>query len=935
MIEGASRYRITRLIQRGGMAEVFEANILGEGGFSRQVAIKRLLPTFAGDPDFVKAFVGEAKLVSQLQHANLVSVFDFGTMDGLPFQVLELVNGLDLERLDAHAKEYGKALPAEAWLAIVSEAAHGLDYAHHARDGQGRPLGIVHRDVSPSNILTGWQGGVKIGDFGIAHSLADREATRIGVVKGKLAFMAPEQIQGDGVDARTDVFALGCVLHRLIAGKSPLETEEERARFVSGAKVTIDPSVPIDIVRILQKALEPDRNRRYVGAAHLAADCARAATARGNADARAIIRDWMERLRPTEERPRDLDPLGLGQLMNVEVVLAPGTGEEAVRRFASQVRKAPDHDTRAGSPQRGPTVGRTPAKTIESAHKSSSNAHDPLINTVIGEYQVLEMIGKGGFARVYRAKHLVFQSEFALKVLLENYKESPGAQRRFQREALALHAVSHPNLVTIEDSGVTPDGRPYIVMEMVHGPTLREALMQAGGPFGLHRTRRLARQIGLALGEAHKQGFVHRDLKPKNIVLMPTASGEEAKVLDFGLALLLDPRSELTRLTSAGHYLGTARWMAPEQVVNAAKVGPAADLYCLGLIIYAMSVGQPPFKGTPDEVMRKHREEIPDIPAVAGPFEPLIRELLEKDPALRPPSAMSVVERLDRLDLGGATEAMQQEPTRVETQATELGALPTRLTNDPQNLTVPLMSRPGESIPDVPPNLAVAPSQGGLKPGLVAFAVAALLVAAGGGFLLAVWMQNDAVPRVSAPAMPEPVASPEPVAHAAPGVIVQPSPTPTPVAEVTEPPGRAPEIDPARAARIELESTNKTWDQRVASALEKKGLSKAELDLTPAAKSARASWAAAREGRDAKLIEKTASALLAEIQAFEIDQKVLQAKLESVRASLAKAAEGQPTAVIDPLEKRYLNARSALTSGKSGAELVRELRELERDIKKL
>jgi serine/threonine protein kinase len=1024
-----SRYRITRLIQRGGMAEVFEASILGEGGFSRRVALKRLLAEHVGDEGFVRAFVAEAKLVSQLQHANVVGVYDFGTMDDVPFQVLEFVDGLDLVRLEAHAASLGILPPAELWLSVVSEASQGLDYAHHARDGHGRPLGIVHRDVTPSNVLVSWAGGVKLGDFGIARSLEPREGgepTRVGQVKGKLAYMAPEQLAGDAVDARSDVFAMGCVLHRLLAGASPLETEEARRRVQAGQRPTIDARVPPDVARVLAKALEPERDKRFASAAQLASECARAVAARTATDVRTTIRGWLERMRPPADRP-PVSPLGM--LMDVELVLSDDA-DDVLRRFASAVHKTAEVDTRrelearpeaglpsarivrstvppqaAPSPVRSsfapPTrAGRTPASA-----SGSSAAPDPLSGTVVGEYQILELIGKGGFARVYRAKHLVVGREFALKVLLENYKDSPGAQRRFQREALALHAVSHPNLVGIEDSGVTADGRPYIVMELAVGTTLREALIDSGGPFGLHRTRRLARQMASALAEAHRQGLVHRDLKPKNIVLTQGKHGEEAKVLDFGLALLLDPRSELTRLTSAGHYLGTARWMAPEQAVNAAEVGPPADLYCLGLILYAMSVGQPPFRGTPDEVMRKHREEVPDIPAVAGPFAPLIARLLEKDPTRRPATAQQVVEALTRLDLGPEPElAEPSEPTRVETVATEAGAgvLPTRVMVEPG--TVALVPKPRGATDDAGRGASQAsraswPEQGSsmrsresaparapLSRGAFVALAALALGAAGvvGAFVALTVTERRAVPVVTAPSSPpaEPPPPPRPLAVGAVGAEAEP-----PVADgVGGPPGaggvrggaaspqgaigavaarelpsaaeagadKSPRGEPsgsdeaakageaakaeaaardsARAARAELDAVRASVEARLTAELSERRLTRADLELVEATRVAKGAWAAARDARTA---ERAGAALLAAVQSFSVDRDALRTRLEEVRAELGRVAVGKGPAVVGPIERRYLDLRSALSSGKDLLVIARDLRALERDVRAL
>src|SRR5687768_422945 len=181
------------------MAEVFEAFVVGDRGFERRVALKRLLPGHAADDAFVRAFIDEARIVSQLHHASIVSVFDFGVLDDEPFLVSEWVDGVDLARLAELAGESGARMPVEIALRIATEVAYALAYAHEARDVEGRLMNIVHRDVSPENILVSWEGDIKLADFGIARAIRRLEETRVGVTKGKLGFMAPEQIKGQDV----------------------------------------------------------------------------------------------------------------------------------------------------------------------------------------------------------------------------------------------------------------------------------------------------------------------------------------------------------------------------------------------------------------------------------------------------------------------------------------------------------------------------------------------------------------------------------------------------------------------------------------------------------------------------------------------------------------------------------------------------------------
>lgn len=208
------RYQLLRLIGRGAVAEVFEALALGESGFRRRVAVKRLV---AADPALRTAFVDEARILGSIHHQNVVSIVAVGSLEGTLFQVLELVDGLDLGALRQQLDLRGLELPVELCLYIAAEVAKALDVVHRARAPDGAPLGIVHRDVTPRNILLSWEGAVKLADFGVCFAHKRLTHTRIGFTKGTPAFMAPEQAAGAALDGRADLYSLGCVL-RFLAG---------------------------------------------------------------------------------------------------------------------------------------------------------------------------------------------------------------------------------------------------------------------------------------------------------------------------------------------------------------------------------------------------------------------------------------------------------------------------------------------------------------------------------------------------------------------------------------------------------------------------------------------------------------------------------------------------------------------------------------------
>jgi serine/threonine protein kinase len=334
-MSAANRYRAKCLVKRGGMAEVFEGQVQGEGGFERRVAIKRLLAQHILEESFLRGFIDEARIASQLHHANIVSIIDFGFADGLPFQVLEFVDGMDLRTIIQASRARRIAIPPELALWIIAEVAHALEYAHGAHDADGQPMGIIHRDVSPENILISWAGDVKLADFGIAYAIKRLEMTRVGIVKGKPDFMAPEQRRGEDVDCRADVFALGRVLQLLASNDR-------------------------DAARIIGTAIQPLPAHRYQSAADLASACLEAIAERSSGDTRTALCTWLAGFR--EKPKKDEHPLGaLFDLhLSIEAPIEP-EGTDTVRRFASVAAVPFDDKTEDDRPEETVTVTNDPS----------------------------------------------------------------------------------------------------------------------------------------------------------------------------------------------------------------------------------------------------------------------------------------------------------------------------------------------------------------------------------------------------------------------------------------------------------------------------------------------------------------------------------------------------------------------------------------------
>lgn len=316
MTQSLGKYRLLRKIGAGGMAEIWKARAEGPAGFSKVVAIKRVLPDLAADDEFIEMFIDEAKLVATLSHPNIVQVIDFGEVPGAEagreyFIAMEYVPGQNLASVLRALWKQKLSLTPELAGYIALESARGLASAHAAKDSRGRPMQIVHRDVSPHNILVSWSGEVKVTDFGIAKVATALARTATGVFKGKLSYMSPEQARLEILDGRSDVFSLGIVFfeascgRRLFADKS---SEQIRARVLEFEPPVLGDlaNLPPAVASILRRMLAPDRNRRPEAKA-LEAELAEALGAAAITQARDRLAEVMRALFE-KEITDDIDP---------------------------------------------------------------------------------------------------------------------------------------------------------------------------------------------------------------------------------------------------------------------------------------------------------------------------------------------------------------------------------------------------------------------------------------------------------------------------------------------------------------------------------------------------------------------------------------------------------------------------------------------------
>ena len=275
------RYKILKKIDAGGMAEIFLARAQSVGGIEKIVAIKRVLPSLTTNKRFVSMFLDEARLAMVLTHANIVQVFDVGHADDTYFIVMEYVEGVNLRRVFQRLSERGQRLPAHYAVYLMMEVCKGLAHAHDQRDGDGRPLGIVHRDISPPNILISKSGEVKITDFGLAKAATQLEQTDAGIVKGKFSYLSPEAANGVTVDHRADLFAVGILLwellanRRLFVGKTDLDTIDLVRDAEIPALSLFNRDVTPQLEQIVSRALAQDVRARWHSARDLGDELAR------------------------------------------------------------------------------------------------------------------------------------------------------------------------------------------------------------------------------------------------------------------------------------------------------------------------------------------------------------------------------------------------------------------------------------------------------------------------------------------------------------------------------------------------------------------------------------------------------------------------------------------------------------------------------------
>jgi len=562
---------------------------------------------------------------------------------------------------------------------------------------------------------------------------------------------------------------------------------------------------------------------------------------------------------------------------------------------------------------------------------------DPLLGRTLDRYRIVELLGRGGMASVYLAEHVELQRQVAFKILLGDVAADSRLAERFRREAKSIAQIRHPNVVMVSDYGTTEAGLTFLVMDVIDGCSLADAI--DSGRFDPARAAAIAKQLAAGLGAAHALGFVHRDLKPGNVMLSVEDGVEVAQILDFGLVRVIAEDSEASdRLTKTGTTMGTPYYMAPEQV-RGHECTSVSDLYALGAVLFEMLTGEPPFTGNMTEVLFKHATEAPPTLDGAYGLEHLVQALLAKAPADRPRGAREVIDVIDGL-------SFDAPPTGAALKSAAMVSAAVAPTQADAPVSITTASPPDRRV----------------------WIAAALLLTA--AVMAAVWWlapntvdvvhlpveANATAPKVDAPANAEVPAKVDAPANAevpakvdappkaeVPSKVEAPAkvdaPTDEPAAELDEKRKRrakrkrrrakrkaakiaaAAEAPETRAPSISDSMT------RIRAALAKIGLVPNDARRIDALSAAMSAFASARSADDRAAAKAAADALIESAKALPLPDALVQAKLQSALSQLSK--KPIPDADLRALENEWfaLQARASKVGADrdARAKLLREI----------
>jgi serine/threonine-protein kinase len=623
------------------MGEVYLGSSGGIEGAERPCVVKIVRREHAEDKSFLARFFDEARIQAQLQHPGVAQVLEASTdQSGKPYVVLEYVEGRNLSEVRQRAAQLKSPIAWPEAVAVALTLAEALAHVHERTDASGRALEIVHRDLSPQNVMVGYGGDVKLIDFGTARGENRRCQTVAGIVFAKPGYVAPEVANQNQPGPLADLYALGIILWELLMGRRFLNSDpaEHLAQVASGQRnppaVSLSHNVPLALDTVIARMTAPDPRDRCPSAREAAAELSRVlarapALTDGDRHARSRISHLMARLYPAE----------------------PARSRGDFARLVAESRKK-----------------EKPAAVLPES-PSPGDVSALLPGT---RYRIEREMARSQMSVVYEAVHIDIGRRVALKVLPKEQCDNPHFEARFRSEARAIAQLRHDNLVVLHDFGVSQDGRPYYAMEFLEGQTLEQAA--AGLATDWRCCVRLAEQVCDALAVAHAVGFVHRDIKPQNLLITPAGV---VKLIDFGVVqgsteLVTDEQSGALRIT------GTPEYMAPEQVGDS-EVDARADLFALAVVLYELIGGSLPHTGeTPIQLLnqkQRHKatplRELRPHAGLPAQLDWTLSKALEAKPENRFDSA---VQFKQALELARQAPERQRRTRRVAVASATLAA---------------------------------------------------------------------------------------------------------------------------------------------------------------------------------------------------------------------------------------------------------------------
>jgi len=573
------RFKLLKRIARGGMGEVYLATAGGIEGAERPVVIKIIRRDHDTDSSFLARFLDEARIQSQLHHPGVAQVLEASTDEGgKPYVVVEYVEGRNLSDVRSRAAQLGVRIEWPEAIALAISMGDALAHVHERTDAEGRPLDIVHRDLSPQNVMVGYGGDAKLIDFGTARGENRRCHTISGVVFAKPGYVAPEVANNTPGGVPADLYAFGIILWELLVGRRFLVGEPA----VHLAAVGAGKKSPTPIAQTLGASPELDEVILRLTAARIEDRYP---------SARKAVADLVRVLQRAPSLA-DGDRSVRGRIAHLMRTLYPAEPARSRAEFQSLVGASRTLKPVLPALPPSPPPPSSDEKLLEGTR-----------------YRIERELGRGATGVVYEAMHLDLGRRVALKVLHEEC--SGGESRsRFVAEARAVAHVSHEGLVELYEFGFSSDGRPFYAMELVAGEPLDRRLLRKGA-FAWREAVAIARETCHAVEAAHAAGLVHRDIKPGNVLLSDSGS---VKVLDFGVAKR-ENELEVSHESDAGALvvLGTPEYMAPEQARGAADA--RSDVYGIAAMLYELCTGLLPYQATTAVQLIEQKSSAPPVPA--------------------------------------------------------------------------------------------------------------------------------------------------------------------------------------------------------------------------------------------------------------------------------------------------------------------------------